>query len=92
MTKSGGFLTLIYPADQVHKILPAMAEKLGNIVIYPIWPQKNKPAKRVIIAGQKGVKTPTKIMPGLILHQTNGHYSQEAEDILRHAHPIKLYE
>ena len=91
MTKSGGFLTLIYPADQIHKILGLMAEKMGNIVVYPIWSQKNKPAKRVIISGQKGAKTPAKILPGLVLHQQNGEYSQEAEDILRHAELINLY-
>lgn len=91
MTKSGGFFTLIYPADQIHKILGPLSEKMGNIVIYPIWPQKNKPAKRVIISGQKGAKTPSKILPGLVLHQPNGDYSQEAEDILRHAKVINLY-
>ena len=91
MTKSGGFLVLIYPADQIHKILGLMSEKMGNIAIYPIWPQKNKPAKRVIIAGQKGAKTPAKILPGLILHQHDGAYSPEAEDVLRHAKLINLY-
>jgi tRNA1(Val) A37 N6-methylase TrmN6 len=91
MIKSGGFLTLIYPADQIHRILGPMSEKMGNIVIYPIWSQKNKAAKRIIISGQKGVKTPSKILPGLVLHQSNGSYSEEAEDILRHAQLINLY-
>jgi len=91
MTKAGGFLTLIYPADQIHKVLGLMSEKTGNITIYPLWPQKNKPAKRVIISVQKGAKTPTKLLPGLVLHQQNGEYSEEAENILRHAELINLY-
>lgn len=91
MTKSGGFLTLIYPADQIHKLFRFAADKLGDLKIYPIWTQKNKPAKRVIIRGQKGVKKPTTFLPGLTLHQSSGGaYTLEAEDILRHAKSIHL--
>lgn len=90
MLKTEGYITFIYPAHYLHKILGHLSGKMGNITIYPIWPKRNTPAKRVIIKGQKGSSAPSKILPGLTLHQVNGGYTQEAEEILRYGKGIEL--
>ena len=90
MVRPKGLITLIHRADRLSQILSYLSEKVGDIVIYPLWPSLGKPAKRVIIQSRKNTQGPTILSPGMILHQENGHYTPEAEAILRHGEALKV--
>lgn len=81
--KSGGGLTIIHKADQLQTIMIALGKSFGATEIIPLWPKAGKPAKRVIIRTIKHRKSPANILPGLVLHNENGQYTDEAEKILR---------
>ena len=86
--KPNGTLTLIHRADMIDKILQAMGTRFGAVEIIPLWPRAGVEAKRVIIRAMKGRKTPACIHAGLILHEPDGSYTKEAEQILRDGNSI----
>lgn len=83
--KSGGSLTMIHRADMTDKIIQALGKSFGNTEIIPLWPKAGTPAKRVIIRTIKHRKSPASLHPGIVLHENDGEYTKEAEDILRGA-------
>jgi tRNA1(Val) A37 N6-methylase TrmN6 len=83
MVKPKGTVTFIHRADRLDHIIAYFAGKLGNIVIFPLWPGKDKPAKRVIVSGIKNVNGPLKLTSGMCLHESDGKFTREAESILR---------
>jgi len=40
-------------------------------------------AKRVIVRARKGIRTPLALSPGLVLHEEDGTYTEQADAILR---------
>ncbi len=88
MLRSKGSLTVIHRADRLGEILALINGKAGEIVVFPLWPGEGKAAKRVLIRARKSVATPLRLAPGLMLHEDNGDYTVEAEEILRHAGPL----
>jgi tRNA1(Val) A37 N6-methylase TrmN6 len=83
-----GSITLIHRADRLANILAILDGKVGEISIFPLWPKQNKPAKRVLIQGRKGVISPGCLKQGIILHQEDGRYTSQAEAILRYGYSI----
>jgi tRNA1(Val) A37 N6-methylase TrmN6 len=83
LVKSNGSLTMIYPAHGTDKIIRALGKKFGAVEIIPLWPRAGVEAKRVIIRAIKDRQTPARILPGLILHEENGDYTTETDEILR---------
>jgi len=81
--KPGGVFTIIQRADQTDLILKAMGDKFGETQIIPLWPMAGRPARRVILRGRKNRKGGATLHPGLVLHQENGDYTAETENILR---------
>lgn len=90
MVRPKGTVTFIHRADRLDAILGFFYGKIGDIVVFPLWPSQGKPAKRVLIRGRKNSHSPLRLSPGLILHQPDGHYTPEAEAILRHGTPLYL--
>lgn len=83
LLRSGGTLTLIYPAHGVDRIIRALGRKFGAIEIIPLWPKARQEAKRVIIRAIKDRQTPARLRAGLTLHEDNGDYTVAADKILR---------
>lgn len=81
--KSGGSLTMIHKASEMQHLLQALGKSWGATEIIPLWPKQGREAKRVIIRTIKHRKSPARILPGLILHNHDGSYTEEAEAILR---------
>jgi tRNA1(Val) A37 N6-methylase TrmN6 len=90
MLKPMGTITFIYRADAIDRLLNLFYEKVGNINIFPLWPSKEQPAKRVIIQGIKGIKGGVNLLNGMYLHNEDGSFSKEADAILRDGKPIHL--
>ena len=84
MVRPKGSVTLIHRADRLDDVLAALRGRLGGIVVFPLWPGSgDKPAKRVIVRGRKGLATPLRLSPGLALHEPDGAYTKAAEAVLR---------
>lgn len=83
MARPKGTITFIHRADRLHEILSYFHGKMGDIVIFPLWPGPGKPAKRVIIRGRKSMNGPSTLSQGLMLHLPDGRYTDAAENILR---------
>lgn len=81
--KNGGSFTIIHRADHTDKIIQSFGKKFGAIEIIPLWPRAGETAKRVIIRALKNRKTPAKIHAGLVLHNIDGSYTGQADQILR---------
>lgn len=90
MVKPRGYFSVIHRADRAAEILHHLYGKLGNLIVIPLWPKEQQNAKRVIIVGRKGVKTPLIMHKGIVVHDDNGSYTNEAEAILKEAQAIHL--
>jgi len=83
-----GRLTIVHRADRLEELLAGFAELAGEIRVLPIWPRADTPAKRVIITARVGVRTPTVLCPGLVLHAPDGTYTPAARDIIDGGHGL----
>lgn len=90
MVRPRGSITFIHRADRLEHLLAQFAGRVGGIVVLPLWPGAGKLAKRVIVHARKDVATPTRLLPGLVLHQTDGRFTAEADAVLRDAKAIDL--
>jgi tRNA1(Val) A37 N6-methylase TrmN6 len=83
MLRPKGTLVVVHRADRLDDLLAALRNKVGEIMIYPLWPKQGRAAKRILLRARKGLNTPLAILPGLVLHEENGAYTREAEAVLR---------
>jgi tRNA1(Val) A37 N6-methylase TrmN6 len=90
MVRPRGSVTFIHRSDRLDQILSFFSGKLGNITIYPLWPGKNKPAKRVLIRGIKNTHGTLRLVPGMVLHNDDGRYTMDADRVLRDAAAIPM--
>jgi tRNA1(Val) A37 N6-methylase TrmN6 len=91
MLKPGGMLTLIHRAERLAEVLAALAEPLGGLVVFPLWPRAGeRPAKRILVQGRKGSRGPLRLAPGLVLHADDGRFSAAADAVLRDAQALPL--
>jgi tRNA1(Val) A37 N6-methylase TrmN6 len=90
MAKPKGMVTFVHKMDRLDEIMHFVYGKLGFIHIYPLWAGEKKEAKRFILQGIKGIHGPTHLLPGMVLHKSDGKYTEAAEDVLRHAKGIFL--
>ena len=88
--KPKGVFTMIHRTERLSEICAHLGTKVGDLVIYPLWPTANKPARRVIIQGRKNTGGEPRLARGLVLHGEMEKYTPEAEAVLRHAKPIVL--
>ena len=90
MTRPKGSLTVIHRADRLDALLGQLSGRAGEIVVFPLWPGAGKSAKRVILRARKGIAAPTRLAPGLILHEPDGRYTAAAEAVLREGAGLTL--
>lgn len=85
-----GSVTFIHRADRIDDLLTAFHGSLGEVIVFPLWPAQGKEAKRVIVSARKGVASPARISPGLVLHENETRYSEQAQAILRDGAKLNL--
>jgi tRNA1(Val) A37 N6-methylase TrmN6 len=83
-----GYFVIIHRADRLDDLIVSLTGKVGAIEIFPLWPKKDRQANRVIIRCRKGSSTPLTLHHGLILHQEDGRYREEADAVLRQAQAL----
>lgn len=74
---------MINRADRLPEILSLLYPRLGGIKIIPVWTKAGEPAKRVIVIGRKGVRSPAVLEQGATLTDSDGRRTPAAERIMR---------
>ncbi|MEI9932090.1 MAG: methyltransferase [Rhizomicrobium sp.] len=85
---SGGTFTTILRANRMAEALARLPER--GVTIFPLWPRAGESAKRVILQARKGSRAENVLAPGLVLHEADGHYTQEADAVLRDGAALPL--
>jgi tRNA1(Val) A37 N6-methylase TrmN6 len=81
-----GTVTLVLPAARFDSGASALrAAGCGALTLLPFWPRAGVPAKRVLLRGTRGARGPARVLPGLVLHDADGRYTDAAEAVLRGA-------
>lgn len=82
MLKSRGGLTLIWRADGIAEVLAALNHGFGSLQILPVHGDARGPANRILVRATKGGRTPTQILPGLLLNDESGVPNKRVQEIL----------
>ena len=90
MTRAKGSVTVIHRADRLENLLALLTGRAGEIVVFPLWSGAGKDAKRVIVRARKGIASPTRIASGLVLHETDGRFTEAAQAVLRHSAALPI--
>lgn len=90
MVRNKGAITLVHRADRLEALLSELNGRAGEIVVFPLWPGGDKPAKRVLIRARKGVAAPTRLAYGLVLHEADGRYTAGADAVLRDGRGLEI--
>ena len=86
-----GAITLIHRADRLDDAIAALRRaRCGDVTILPLWTRAGEQARRVIVRARKGVAGPARLLPGLVMHDADGHFTTEAERILREGAALPL--
>lgn len=91
LLKHKGTLAVVLRADRVSELLGAIEgggayvgeESFGDVRVLPLWPHAGETAGRVLVHARKGVKQPSTLLAGMVLHGADGAYSDEAEAVLQ---------
>ncbi len=81
--RAQGRIYIINRAEAIDEILSTLYGHCGSITIVPLCSKSGQNAKRVLITARKGIHTPTRILPPLIIHKADGTYTAKAQKILR---------
>ncbi len=83
-------VTMIHRAECLGQVLALMEGRFGALAVYPLYPRDGAPAKRILVQGVKGSRAPLQLLPGMVLHETNGDYTGAANAVLREMAGLKL--
>lgn len=80
--KPGGVLTLIWRAEGLEQVLAALARGFGGVGILPVHGTPSGPAIRILVRAIKGGRAPLRIYPGLMLNDSAGVPTAQANALL----------
>lgn len=84
-----GTISLILPAASLGGALAGLvAAQCGMRRVLPLWPREDRAAKLFIVRSQKCAQGPDALLPGLILHEGTGGYTEAAARVLRRGDPL----
>ena len=76
-------ISFIYRADRAAELITFFeTHGAGETLVFPLWPRQTSPAGRVIIQARRGVKGPGAILPGLVMHNDKGGYTEMASGVM----------
>ncbi len=83
LLRPGGRFVMIHRPGALQPILAAVENRLGALTLLPVQPRAGASAHRLLILGVKGSKAPLRIAPALVLHESDGRLTAEADAIHR---------
>ncbi len=90
LLKPRGRLTLIHRADRLGDLFACLNDGFGELTVFPLWPHRGQEAKRIILRARKGSATPSRVLSGLVLHETHGGFTKECDAVLRGGQGLHL--
>ena len=78
LLKDKGIIFLIIPTGLLEKSLKILSKSTGSFKIFPIWPNQKKSSKRLILLAKKGGASPTELMTGVRLFNSQGKVTKKA--------------
>ena len=78
-----GWLTLIHRADRLQDLIAGLAGRFGAVSVKPLWPKAGQPARRMLVTARRDSRSPSRLLPGLVLHGPDGRFTPAAETVLR---------
>jgi len=85
-----GTLSLILPSSALSEAVVALnAARIQEVTLHPLWPRAETSSKLMILQGKHLGRGPSRVLPGLVLHQGAG-YSAEADAIISVGMPTSL--
>lgn len=90
MAAPNGLLTLIHRPDCLGELLALLDGRFGDIAVFPLFPKGGEPATRIIVQARKGSRAGLSLLPGLVLHEEDGRYTETAEAVLRGGEALAL--
>lgn len=80
--KSNGVLTMIWRADGIADVLPALDRGFGSLALMPVHGDASAPAIRILVRAIKGGRAPAAIHPGIALRDASGAPDAHIQHIL----------
>ena len=90
LSKKGTYLYMILPANRFEEAQKYLKKfQFGAVQLYPLYPKKNEPAKRIILVARRHKAGQMIIHNGIILHESGRTYTNEASEILNGLEKLK---
>jgi tRNA1(Val) A37 N6-methylase TrmN6 len=90
MAAPNGLLTMIHRPDCLGQLLALFEGRFGAVTVFPLFSRSSEAATRIIVQAKKGSRAGLHLLPGLVLHDPDGGYSEAAEAVLRGAAALNL--
>jgi tRNA1(Val) A37 N6-methylase TrmN6 len=90
LKQDGGFC-LVQRADKLDVIIKALGNSFGALEVLPLFSKDSDPqAKRILLRGRKGRRTPCRILRAMTVHRNDGSYTQKIENVLREGYALPI--
>jgi tRNA1(Val) A37 N6-methylase TrmN6 len=83
LLRPNGRLALIHRADALAACLAYLGRGFGAVAIRPVHPAPGEAAIRILITAVKASRAPSRLLPGLVLHDAAGAFTPEAQALHR---------
>jgi tRNA1(Val) A37 N6-methylase TrmN6 len=91
MARPNALLSLIHRPDCLDELLDVLYGRFGGITVFPLYPRAGEAATRIIVQAKKGSRAGLSLLPGLVLHEADGRYTDAAEAVLRGGDALELH-
>lgn len=83
LLRPGGTLGIIHRAEALPEVIRTLASAFGGTCVLPTHPSKDAAATRVVVWAERAGRDPVRMLPGLVLHQPGGAWTEAADAVLR---------
>jgi len=83
ITKPGGKLAIIYRTENLGELLACSQGRFGGLEIMPIHSRADEAAKRIIVRGTSASRAQMAIVPGFVVHNEDGSFTEKAEAVFK---------
>lgn len=84
-----GSLTLALPTALTDRaVAELVAHGFGGVTLYPFWPKADREARILLVQARLGVKSPARVLAGLVLHESDGAFTPQAREVLENGAPL----
>lgn len=83
IVKPGGTLAIIYRTENLGEVLACSQGRFGGLEIMPIHSRADEAAKRIIVRGTRASRASMAIVPGFVVHNEDGSFTEKADAIFK---------